>query len=147
MKRLYTLLAVAAMTATAFAQAGAPYIHDPSTLAECDGKFYTFGTGGGGLISEDGWTWHGGAVRPGGGAAPDVMKLGDRYLIIYGATGEDSVADTMAAFLRCGTRRLTRSHPTSTLPRQLRFVRLMVWRIRMPLTPVSSSILTRDGCG
>ena len=87
MKRLYTLLAVAAMTATAFAQAGAPYIHDPSTLAECDGKFYTFGTGGGGLISEDGWTWHGGAVRPGGGAAPDVMKLGDRYLIIYGATG------------------------------------------------------------
>lgn len=75
------------MTATAFAQAGAPYIHDPSTLAECDGKFYTFGTGGGGLISEDGWTWHGGAVRPGGGAAPDVMKLGDRYLIIYGATG------------------------------------------------------------
>lgn len=64
-----------------------PYIHDPSTLAECDGKFYTFGTGGGGLISEDGWTWHGGAVRPGGGAAPDVMKLGDRYLIIYGATG------------------------------------------------------------
>ena len=87
MKRLYTLLAVAAMTATAFAQAGAPYIYDPSTLAECDGKFYTFGTGGGGLISEDGWTWHGGAVRPGGGAAPDVMKLGDRYLIIYGATG------------------------------------------------------------
>ena len=29
------------------AQSGAPYIHDPSTLAECDGKWYTFGTGGG----------------------------------------------------------------------------------------------------
>jgi len=69
------------------AQIGAPYIHDPSTIAECDGKYYTFGTGGGGLISEDGWTWHDGAVRPGGGAAPDVMKIGDRYLVIYGATG------------------------------------------------------------
>ena len=69
------------------AQTGAPYIHDPSTLAECDGKYYTFGTGGGGLISDDGWSWHGGAVRPGGGAAPDVLKIGDRYLIIYGATG------------------------------------------------------------
>lgn len=71
----------------ASAQIGAPYIHDPSTIAECDGKYYTFGTGGGGLISEDGWTWHDGAVRPGGGAAPDVMKIGDRYLVIYGATG------------------------------------------------------------
>jgi arabinan endo-1,5-alpha-L-arabinosidase len=39
------------------------------------------------LISEDGWSWKGGAVRPGGGAAPDVIKLGDRYLVIYGATG------------------------------------------------------------
>lgn len=87
MKRLYSLLVIAAVTASAFAQAGAPYIHDPSTLAECDGKYYTFGTGGGGLISDDGWSWHSGAVRPGGGAAPDVMKIGDRYLIIYGATG------------------------------------------------------------
>lgn len=69
------------------AQVGAPYIHDPSTIAECEGKYYTFGTGGGGLISEDGWTWHSGAERPGGGAAPDVMKIGDRYLVIYGATG------------------------------------------------------------
>ena len=69
------------------AQVGAPYIHDPSTIAECEGKYYTFGTGGGGLISEDGWSWHSGAERPGGGAAPDVLKIGDRYLCIYGATG------------------------------------------------------------
>ena len=69
------------------AQVGEPYIHDPSTIAECEGKYYTFGTGGGGLISEDGWSWHSGADRPGGGAAPDVMKIGDRYLCIYGATG------------------------------------------------------------
>ena len=72
---------------TSQAQVGQPYIHDPSTIAECDGKYYTFGTGGGGLISDDGWSWHGGAVRPGGGAAPDVLKIGDRYLVIYGATG------------------------------------------------------------
>ena len=72
---------------TGKAQTGAPYIHDPSTIAECEGKYYTFGTGGGGLISEDGWTWNGGAERPGGGAAPDVLKIGDRYLCIYGATG------------------------------------------------------------
>ncbi len=78
------LLAMGTMTQ---AQVGQPYIHDPSTIAECDGKYYTFGTGGGGLISEDGWTWHGGAERPGGGAAPDVLKIGGRYLVIYGATG------------------------------------------------------------
>ena len=72
---------------TATAQVGAPYIHDPSTIAECEGKYYTYGTGGGGLISEDGWSWHSGAERPGGGAAPDVMQIGDRYLFIYGATG------------------------------------------------------------
>lgn len=73
---------------SAKAQTGEPYIHDPSTLAECDGKYYTFGTGGGGLISEDGgWTWHGGAERPGRGAAPDCLKIGDRYLVAYSGTG------------------------------------------------------------
>ena len=71
----------------AAAQAGKPYIHDPSTIVKCDGKYYTFGTGGGGLISEDGWTWNSGAVRPGGGAAPDAMKIGDRYLVAYSTTG------------------------------------------------------------
>lgn len=73
--------------ATASPQVGKPFIHDPSTIMECEGKYYTFGTGGGGLISEDGWTWHGGAERPGGGAAPDAIKIGDRYLVVYGATG------------------------------------------------------------
>jgi arabinan endo-1,5-alpha-L-arabinosidase len=75
------------LTGTVVAQIGEPFIHDPSTFMESDGKYYTFGTGGGGLISEDGWTWKGGAVRPGRGAAPDVVKIGDRYLIAYGATG------------------------------------------------------------
>ena len=71
----------------ALAQVGEPYIHDPSTIILCDGKYYTFGTGGGGLISEDGWTWHGGAVRPGGGVAPDVIHIGDRYYMAYAKGG------------------------------------------------------------
>ena len=67
--------------------AGEPYIHDPSTVVQSDGKYYTFGTGGGGLISDDGWTWHSGAVRPGGGLAPDVIKIGDRYYVAYASKG------------------------------------------------------------
>ncbi len=66
---------------------GKPYIHDPSTITWCDGKYYTYGTGGGGLISEDGWTWNGGAVRPGGGVAPDVIHIGDRYYMSYARGG------------------------------------------------------------
>ena len=89
MKNLRNILSASAMllALSTQAQVGQPYIHDPSTLAECDGKYYTFGTGSGGLITEDGWSWKSGAVRPGGGAAPDVLKIGDRYLVIYGATG------------------------------------------------------------
>ncbi len=84
---IFSLAAFALISVSALAQEGQPWIHDPSTIMECDGKYYTFGTGGGGLISEDGWNWYGGAVRPGGGAAPDAMKIGDRYLIAYSATG------------------------------------------------------------
>ena len=40
---------------------GEPYIHDPSTIMMCNGKFYTFGTGGGGLIS----AYSGLSCRPG----------------------------------------------------------------------------------
>ncbi len=92
MKAKYILLGTAALlslwnTQKATAQIGEPYIHDPSTIMECEGKYYTFGTGGGGLVSEDGWTWHEGGVRPGRGAAPDAMKIGDRYLIAYSSTG------------------------------------------------------------
>ena len=79
------ILALACVSAAA--QVGSPYIHDPSTIAECDGKYYTFGTGGGGLMSADGWVWESGAVRPGGGAAPDAIKIGDRYLVGYSSTG------------------------------------------------------------
>ena len=88
MKKRLIITGLAAFAAlSAAAQTGAPYIHDPSTIQFCDGKYYTFGTGGGGLISADGWVWEGGAVRPGGGAAPDAIKIGDRYLVGYSATG------------------------------------------------------------
>ena len=87
-KIVFTLSCLLALSSLVLkAQTGAPFIHDPSTLAECDGKYYTFGTGGGGLISDDGWSWHSGAERPGGGAAPDVVKIGNRYLVAYSSTG------------------------------------------------------------
>ena len=82
-----TAFLVASITQTLTAQIGRPNIHDPATIVEDHGKYYTFGTGSGGIMSEDGWKWTGGAVRPGGGAAPDALKIGDRYLIAYGATG------------------------------------------------------------
>ena len=59
MKRIFLIISLLNFYITmtpVMAQIGEPYIHDPSTLAECDGKYYTFGTGGGGLISDDGWS-------------------------------------------------------------------------------------------
>jgi arabinan endo-1,5-alpha-L-arabinosidase len=75
------------LSSLVLAQGGKPYIHDPSTIMMCDGKFYTFGTGGGGLISDDGWNWRSGAVRPGGGVAPDIIHIGDRYYVSYARGG------------------------------------------------------------
>ncbi len=85
----FTILVLLSVPLSGQAQAlnGKPYIHDPSTITLCDGKYYTFGTGGGGLISDDGWTWNGGAVRPGGGVAPDVIHIGDRYYVTYARGG------------------------------------------------------------
>jgi len=73
---------------TAFAQLeGEPFIHDPSTVTFSDGRWWTFGTRGGGLVSDDGWVWHSGGERPGGGVAPDVIKIGDRYYVAYAVGG------------------------------------------------------------
>ncbi len=69
------------------AQVGQPYIHDPSTIVECDGKYYTFGTGGGGLISEDGWSWHSGAERTGCGGAREATEVGCRDRMVLRGTG------------------------------------------------------------
>src|ERR1039458_10559938 len=79
--------AVGTLPAQAPALDGEPYIHDPSTIVFSDGMYYTFGTGAGGLMSEDGWTWHSGAVRPGGGVAPDVIKIGDKIFMTYAVGG------------------------------------------------------------
>ena len=67
----------------ALALDGQVQIHDPSTVIQCDGKYYTFGTGGGGLISDDGWTWSAGPRVPASGVAPDVIHIGDRYYLYY----------------------------------------------------------------
>jgi arabinan endo-1,5-alpha-L-arabinosidase len=80
-------LAVLAGGPAAAEVAGEPFIHDPSTVVESDGKYFTFGTGGGGLMSDDGWTWNRGALRPGGGLAPDVVKIGDRFYVAYAVGG------------------------------------------------------------
>ena len=45
--KLISLAAFAIISFSASAQEGEPWIHDPSTIMECDGKYYTFGTGGG----------------------------------------------------------------------------------------------------
>jgi arabinan endo-1,5-alpha-L-arabinosidase len=80
-------LAALAWTPSLLALDGTVGIHDPSTVIQCDGKWYTWGTGGTPLVSDDGWTWRAG-IRPlRTGAAPDVIKVGDRYyMYISGVT-------------------------------------------------------------
>jgi arabinan endo-1,5-alpha-L-arabinosidase len=73
---LATVLAVASLALALDGQFG---IHDPSTVVMCDGKYYTYGTGGGSLVSDDGWTWRPGSRPALTGAAPDVIHIGDRY--------------------------------------------------------------------
>ena len=91
MKKIFQMGLVAlvsvSMSEAVMAQIGAPFIHDPATIAECDGKYYTWGTGGSGLVSEDGWVWTSGERIPNVGAAPDMIKIGDRYLLAYSTTG------------------------------------------------------------
>ena len=51
---MLALLAICLCIPASAQLAGEPYIHDPSTVTQSDGKYYTFGSGGGGLISDDG---------------------------------------------------------------------------------------------
>src|SRR5581483_9646057 len=83
MKRVLT--AVFAIASPLFALDGQINIHDPSTVILSDGKFYTYGTGGSSLASDDGWTWRRGAALPRRGLAPDVIHLGDRYFLYIAA--------------------------------------------------------------
>ena len=81
---LVTALALASLV-LALALDGQPGIHDPSTVVRCNGKFYTYGTGGSSLVSDDGWSWKRGAPLPRRGLAPDVIHLGDRYYLYIAA--------------------------------------------------------------
>ncbi len=92
MKKIFQMGLVAlvsvSMSEAVMAQIGAPFIHDPATIMECDGKYYTWGTGGSPLVSSDGWVWSGeGGARISVGAAPDMIKIGDRYLCAHSSTG------------------------------------------------------------
>ena len=77
--RTALLATVLALASIALALDGQIGIHDPSTIVMCDGKFYTYGTGGGSLVSDDGWTWRNGSRPSRTGMAPDVIHLGNRY--------------------------------------------------------------------
>src|SRR5689334_7032676 len=80
-----TLLFLLAAASLTFALDGDVGIHDPSTIAMSNGKFYTYGTGGSALVSDDGWTWRRGVSPPRRGLAPDVIHLGDRYYMYVAA--------------------------------------------------------------
>ena len=84
--RNLALFAIAAAAPISWALDGLVNIHDPSTVIQCDGKYYVYGTGGTALVSDDGWTWRAGTRPPRTGLAPDVIHIGDRYFM-YVATG------------------------------------------------------------
>ncbi len=82
----YALIATTvALASIALALDGQIGIHDPSTIALCNGKFYTYGTGGSSLVSDDGWTWRRGTALPRRGLAPDIIHIGDRYYVYVAA--------------------------------------------------------------
>jgi arabinan endo-1,5-alpha-L-arabinosidase len=76
-----------------FALDGQIGIHDPSTVIFCNGKFYTYGTGGTSLVSDDGWVWRQGARLPRRGLAPDAIHIGDRYYLYIAANSGPTKAD------------------------------------------------------
>ncbi len=83
--KLALLGTILVLASIAFALDGQIGIHDPSTIALCNGKFYTYGTGGSSLVSDDGWTWRRGTALPRRGLAPDVIHIGDRYYVYVAA--------------------------------------------------------------
>ena len=101
-RRVCSALVVLALgVKTSSALDGAIGIHDPSTVAVCDGKYYVFGTGRGisVLTSSNGFNWQrGGKVfdripdsvkqfcpkNDGQGVwAPDIIKLNGEYYLYY----------------------------------------------------------------
>jgi arabinan endo-1,5-alpha-L-arabinosidase len=78
-KFFFLAIAILSPALAAFALDGQVQIHDPSTIMLCNGKYYTFGTGGTALVSNDGWTWRNGTRASRSGMAPDLIHIGDRY--------------------------------------------------------------------
>ncbi|MEZ2346890.1 family 43 glycosylhydrolase [Terriglobus sp. RCC_193] len=76
---LVLFAAAVAAAPIAFALDGLVNIHDPSTVVQCNGRFYVYGTGGTSLVSDDGWTWRADTRPTRTGLAPDVIHIGDRY--------------------------------------------------------------------
>jgi len=76
---------IPSLAVPALALDGQIQIHDPSSIIQCDGKYYTFGTGGSCLISDDGWTWQRGVAPARRGMAPDIIHLGERYCLYVAA--------------------------------------------------------------
>jgi arabinan endo-1,5-alpha-L-arabinosidase len=106
MLRKLLLCAAVSFALPAPALDGEVLIHDPSTVIEQAGRYYTYGTGNGipVLVSEDGWTWRrsgslmsavpsgkpGPEVLARGGNntwAPDVIHIGEQYFLYYSAPG------------------------------------------------------------
>src|ERR1041384_2783985 len=85
MKSVLFAAAVLVVGSIGLALDGQIGIHDPSTIVQCNGKFYTYGTGGNALVSDDGWTWRRGTTLPRRGLAPDVIHIGDRYYVYVAA--------------------------------------------------------------
>src|ERR1043165_1316053 len=85
--------AVFVLTSRVSALDGQVGIHDPSTIVYCDGKYYTYGTGGSSLVSDDGWTWRQGTRLPRRGLAPDVIHIGDKYFLYIAANSGPTKAD------------------------------------------------------
>jgi arabinan endo-1,5-alpha-L-arabinosidase len=106
MLRKFLLCAVITFALPANALDGEVLIHDPSTVIQDAGHYFTYGTGNGLpiLMSDDGWTWRragslmsavpGGKPGPevlarGGNNtwAPDVIHIGDKFFVYYAAPG------------------------------------------------------------
>ena len=68
-------------------------IHDPSTIIQAGGKFYTYGTGGTSLVSDDGWKWRAGPALPLRQLAPDLIHAGGRYYLYTAANSGQTKAD------------------------------------------------------
>ncbi len=111
LRELCLSIALCAVASTVWALDGQPAVHDPSTVIQFEGRFYTYGTGRGlpMLVSDDGWTWrHAGSLMsavPGGKPgpqvlarggnntwAPDIIHVGGKFFLYYAAPGRQPKA-------------------------------------------------------